>query len=205
MRRSAALLAAALALAPLQLARAQQAAAPTDSALVRDLVRLAREDERERSGLAAAAARRDSSYLRRFVVSDSLRSEWLEALVGERGWPTPALVGDAGVRAAWVLLQHSPDAAFQARMLPDVERAAERGELPRAEVAMLTDRVLLKSGRRQRYGTSFSVRDGRLVPDPIEDLAGLDARRKALGMPDIAAYARLLGQLYGLPVEWPPR
>ena len=190
-------------------ARAQQASPPPaavlDSALLRDLLRLAAEDQAGRSGLAAAAARQDTAFLQRFVVADSLRSEWLEALVGERGWPTPAQVGPAGVRAAWTLLQHSPDAAFQARMLPEVERAAARGELPRADVAMLTDRVLVKSGRPQRYGTSFSVKDGRLVADPTEDLPGLAARRAAMGMPEMAAYARKLGELYGLPVDWPPR
>ena len=199
------LLAGSLAWLP-SAAHAQAApAVAVDSALLRDLLRLAAEDQAGRSGIAMAAARQDTSYLKRFVVADSLRSAWLEALVGERGWPTPAMVGDEGMRAAWTLLQHSPDVAFQARMLPEVERAAARGELPRADVAMLTDRVLVKTGRPQRYGTSFAVKDGRLVADPIEDLAGLASRRAALGMPEMAAYTRLLGELYGLPVDWPPR
>lgn len=205
MRVAFAFMIAAAAAAPAAALAQQGGAAAVDSSLQRDLLRLAAEDQVGRSGLAAAAARQDTLYLKRFVAADSLRSEWLEALVGERGWPTPALVGAEGVRAAWTLLQHSPDTAFQARMLPEVERAAARGELPRADVAMLTDRVLVKSGRRQRYGTSFSVKDGRLVADPIEDVAGLAARRAELGMPEMSAYAKLLGELYGLPVDWPPR
>ena len=206
MRSFLPILATLLALAPgVTGAQRPAAGAASDSALRSDLLRLAVEDQAGRAAIAAAAARQDTLFLMRFVAADSLRSEWLEALVGERGLPTPALVGADGVRAAWTLLQHSPDAAFQSRMLPEVERAATRGELPRAEVAMLTDRVLVKSGRPQRYGTSFSVKGDRLVADPIEDLANLAARRAALGMPAMADYARKLGELYGLPVEWPPR
>lgn len=194
------LLCAAASLAPAPLA-AQ--ATPADSALQRDLVRLAAEDDAERAKLRDAVAREDFAFLRRFLAADSLRSEWLKVVVAERGWPSRPTVGDAGVKAAWSLLQHSADAAFQARLLPEVDRAAGRGELSSAEVAMMTDRVLVKTGRPQRYGTSFTERDGRLVADSIEDRAGLEARRAAKGMPPMADYARMLGELYGLPVEWP--
>lgn len=187
-------------LAPVRLA-AQ--ATPADSSLQRDLLRLAAEGEAERAQLRAAVLSEDFGYLRRFLASDSLRTEWLKVVVAERGWPSRAAVGEAGVKAAWSLLQHSADGAFQARLLPEVDRAAARGELSPAEVAMMTDRVLVKTGRPQRYGTSFRERAGRLVPDSIEDRAGLEARRAAKGMPPMAEYARLLGELFGLPVEWP--
>ena len=176
---------------------------PADSSLQRDLLRLAAEDDAERATLRAAVLREDFAILRRFLAADSLRSEWLKVVVAERGWPSRAAVGAAGVQAAWSLLQHSSDVAFQARLLPDVERAAGRGELSPAEVAMLTDRVLVKTGRPQRYGTSFTERAGRLVADSIADRAGLEARRAAKGMPPMADYVRMLGALYGLPVEWP--
>jgi hypothetical protein len=195
-----ALLSGAAGIAPAPLA-AQ--ATPADSALQRDLLRLAAEDDAERAKLRAAVLREDFGFLRRFLAADSLRSEWLKVVVAERGWPGRAAVGEAGVKAAWSLLQHSSDVAFQARLLPDVERAAERGELPPAEVAMMTDRVLVKTGRPQRYGTSFTERAGRLVADSIDDRPGLEARRAARGMPSMADYTRMLGELYGLPVEWP--
>ena len=186
------------------LSRAPATAPASDTALRRDLLRLAAEDQRSREGLAAAAARGDTVYMRRFLTADSLRSLWLSTLVAERGWPTALAVGADGVRAAFTLLQHSPDPAFQARMLPLVERAAVANELPSADVAMLTDRVLVQAGKAQRYGSSFRVRNGRLVPDPVDDVAGLDERRRAVGMPPMADYARLLGEIYGLPVDWPP-
>ena len=69
---------------------------------------------------------------------------------------------------------------------------------------MLTDRVLVHAGKPQRYGTSFSVKNGRLVADPIEQVERLDERRASVGLPAMAAYAKLLGELYALPVDWPP-
>jgi hypothetical protein len=60
------------------------------------------------------------------------------------------------------------------------------------------------TGRPQRYGSQFSVQNGRLIPDSIEDLPGLEAHRTAVGLPSMAEYVRMLGQMYGLPITWPP-
>ena len=64
--------------------------------------------------------------------------------------------------------------------------------------------MLVRHGHGQRYGQSFSVQDGKLVADPIDDLPGLEARRAAKGLPPMKDYVRLLGELYSLPVVWPP-
>jgi hypothetical protein len=42
------------------------------------------------------------------------------------------------------------------------------------------------------------------VPASITDLAGVDARRAAVGLPPMADYVRMLGEMYQLPVVWPP-
>ena len=88
--------------------------------------------------------------------------------------------------------------------MPVLETHARAGELTPSSVAMLTDRVLVRAGRAQRYGSSFEVVDGRLVAHRIEDIAGLDARRASVGLAPMAEYVRKLGEVYKLPVEWPP-
>lgn len=175
-----------------------------DSALARELIRMGEEDQAGRGDLARAVTRGDTAVLRRFMAGDSVRTTRLQRIVAEHGWPTRSLAGPEAAMAAWLLLQHSPDNAWQARMLPSLERAAAAHEIRPQDLAMLTDRVLVHSGKPQRYGNSFSVRDGRLVPDPIERLDGLDARRAAVGLPPMAEYARVLGEMNGLPVDWPP-
>ena len=90
-------------------------------------------------------------------------------------------------------------------MLPEVWRAAERGDVKPSEAAMLTDKVRLSAGKPQLYGSSFELVEGRLRPHPIEDLEGLEARRARVGLPPMAEYARVLAEVYKLPVDWPPK
>ena len=55
------------------------------------------------------------------------------------------------------------------------------------EVAMLEDRIRTFEGRPQRYGTQFDWDEhGRLSPLPLEDPAGVDARRRAIGLGPLA-------------------
>ena len=180
-----------------------QSATPQRPELRAELLQLREDDQAARVGFALAVSRNDADYLRRLQESDSRREARLKAIVATEGWPSTDLVGRDGVEAAWLLLQHSTDIAWQANMLPVLERAAEAGDVRREDVALLTDRVLVRSGRAQRYGSSFSIIGGRLIADPIEDEGNVDARRAAVGLPPMAEYAKLLSELNSLPVEWP--
>ena len=200
----------ALAFLPLASACAQQKAAspepaPANPTLRDELLRLGREDQAARDGFGPAAAANDTAYMRRLMRGDSLRTARLREIVQQHGWPGRRLVGREAAKSAWLMLQHADALDLQQTMLPKLWAAADSGEVSRGEVAMLTDRVLLRSGKRQRYGSGFSMRDGRLVLDSVETMDGLDARRAAVGLPPMAEYARVLGEVYKVPVVWPPR
>jgi hypothetical protein len=179
-------------------------AAAWSAVMADSLSRLGREDQDGREALAQAATSGDTVTLLRSLRADSARSRWLRGAVRERGWPARAAVGDSAAEAAWLILQHTPFYDWQEEMLPTLEALAARGELRPADLALFTDRVLVHRGQPQRYGSQFSVAGGRLVPSPIADLPGLDARRAAVGLPPMAEYARMLGEMYSLPVAWPP-
>ena len=127
----------------------------------------------------------------------------LKEIVHLYGWPSRALVGKEGEAAAFLLVQHadaSPD--FQKQCLPLIQKGASKGEIPKEAVAMLTDRVLLHEGKKQLYGTQF-IRNaaGEWVPRQLAiEYARLrdqvDARRKSLGLPPLAEYAKALRQFY---------
>jgi hypothetical protein len=143
-------------------------------------------------GFAAAAER--------LRAIDARHTARLKEIVATRGWPSRILAGADGASAAWLLVQHADaDPAFQERCLPLLERAAGQGEVSRQDVALLTDRVLRAQGRRQRYGTQFLMVGGRLQREPTEDEAGLEERRRAVGLPPMAEYERILRQAYGRP------
>lgn len=123
------------------------------------------------------------------MMQDLVHTEWLKAHVAEHGWPSVAEAGPRGANAAWLLAQHADmDPAFQLRALQLMEPLVAAGEANAANFAALSDRVSLKLSGTQRYGTQLSCRDGARVALLLEDAAGVDARRAAVGMAPLADY-----------------
>ena len=168
------------------------------------LIRLGREDQEGRGALAQAMVRQDTAVMLASMRADSAHTRWLRTAVARYGWPIRSSVGDSAATSAWLILQHSPDTAWQAAMLPELEQLGRRGELRLPDVALLTDRVLVHRGEPQRYGSQFNIVDGRLVPAPIADLPGLNARRASVELPPMTEYVRMLSEQMKLPVSWPP-
>lgn len=182
--------------------------APDSQAVVaalRDtLIRLGSEDQAGRDSIGLAVAGNDTALLQRFMRADSARTRWLRAVVAKSGWPRRSVVGDTAASAAWLIVQHSPINEFQEQMLPILESEAKRGEVRAADVAMLLDRVRVHQGKPQQYGTQFELKNKRLVPNAIAEMAILDSLRKSVGLPPMAEYVKMLESVYRFPVQWPP-
>lgn len=129
---------------------------------------------------------------------------WLKSVVAEHGWPGRALVGAAAASAASRLVQHATgELDFRRHCLELVRAAAERGDVPRREVAYLTDTIRLAEGRPQVYGTKFERVGGRLRPRPLEEPDSVDQRRAALGMEALERYAERLRERFPDPPDLP--
>ena len=153
-------------------------------------------DQRVREGFGAGG-RIDSAQAIAMARTDSSNSSWLNAYVARWGWPTSAQVGREAVDAAFLIVQHAVhDTAFMRAMLPHIQDAHRRGDLGGGSVAMLTDRLEVKAGHRQIYGTQLSLQNGRWVLDPIADSTGVDARRARMGLPPLADYLRLVDSVF---------
>ncbi|HKP29003.1 MAG TPA: DUF6624 domain-containing protein [Gemmatimonadales bacterium] len=149
------------------------------------------EDQRVREGFGVGG-KLDSAQIALMMHTDSANTSWLKSQIERSGWPTVAQVGTEAVNAAFLIVQHAVhDTAFMRAMLPVIQESHRRGDLDGGAVAMLTDRVEVKAGHPQIYGTQLSLKDGRWVLDPIADSAGVDARRRRMGLPPLAEYLRL--------------
>jgi hypothetical protein len=125
---------------------------------------------------------------------------WLKQVVSEVGWPGTSMVGEDGAHAAWLLAQHADsDPQFQRRCLGLLAQAAAYGEALPAELAYLTDRVLLAEGTAQEYGTQFESREGRWVPQWLRDPGTVDERRAAMGLGTLAENTARIAAEYGMP------
>jgi hypothetical protein len=126
-----------------------------------------------------------------------MNTTFLRRVVAEQGWPGKTLVGTDGADAAFLLVQHADrDTAFQAQVLPLMERAFVAGQVSGQHLALLTDRLAVARGRPQVYGSQADVVAGHVILKPIADSAGVDARRARVGLPPLAEYVRVLDSLY---------
>jgi hypothetical protein len=139
------------------------------------------------------------------AAADDENLPWLRQVIADVGWPGKSLVGEDGAHAAWLLAQHADsDPAFQRQCLDLLTAAVEHGEATIVQQAYLTDRVLLKEGQPQEYGTQAIGRDGRFVPRKLRDPDHVDERRASVGLPPLAGYlARMAENHAPQPVRIP--
>src|SRR6516225_2415670 len=121
-------------------------------------------------------------------------------MITDIGWPGRSIVGDDGADAAWLLVQHADhDPAFQRQCLELLTVAARHGEATNAQVAYLTDRVLLAEGKPQEFGTQTTGRNGQWVPCDLRDPGHVDQRRAAMSLGSLADNLARITEEYGPP------
>ena len=160
---------------------------PTNEALRRELLEMARLDHVTRAELVASGDLFGAGYEPRMARVHARNAQRLRRVIESVGWPGTDLVGPDGAEAAWLVLQHAiaePD--LLRRALPLLETAAREGRADPAHAAMLEDRIRFFEGRPQRYGTQVDWdADGNLSPGEVEDPRGLADRRLAVGLPPL--------------------
>ncbi len=171
-----------------------EADAQLDSALRKDL--LVRFDSDQIVRTRSMTSPEDHPNQRAMTKIDSSNTAFLKEEIRTHGWPAPERVGPDGVKAAFFFVQHSPDPAFQEKMLPILENEADRNRIDKQEVAMLLDRVLVHRHEQQIYGSQFEERGSVLVAYPILDEMHVDERRLDVGMLPIGLYAAFLNYQY---------
>jgi hypothetical protein len=170
---------------------------PRDDALRAELLRRVDEDQAARKALIGGRPL-DPAALKAMEAIDRKNTAWLKGVVDARGWPGKSLVGDDGAHAAWLLVQHADrDREFQRRCLGLLREAQHKGEATGQDLAYLTDRLLVADGKKQLYGTQFrKAGEGPMEPNPIEDEANVDRRRKEVGLMPMAEYAAFVRAMY---------
>jgi enterochelin esterase-like enzyme len=114
----------------------------------------------------------------------------LESIAKEHGWPGVRLVGKAGSLAAFLILQHS-ELEIQEKYIGIFRTAVANGDAQGADLAMLEDRILMRHGKKQIYGSQLTMVDGKPVLYPIEDEEHVDERRAQVGLPSLKEYLKL--------------
>lgn len=138
----------------------------------------------------------DSLDILRQKAIDEANTKILDKLLQNYGWPTREMVGNEGVEAAFLIVQHA-DPNYQKKMLPSIKASFERGDLEGAKYALLVDRVLVNDGLPQRYGSQAKIEEGYIVLFPLENSERVDMLRESLGLEPLSSYIRGMEVLYG--------
>ncbi|MBT8101827.1 MAG: hypothetical protein KJO95_02595 [Gammaproteobacteria bacterium] len=162
-----------------------------NEALQTELLAMADRDERVRSELASTGELFDGYNARMAAVHEQNAKE-IARVIEQYGWPGVSLVGNEGMEAACLVLQHAiANPELQRKCLPLLKKAAEIGDVPAVHVAYLEDRICCFEGRPQRYGTQFDWDvNGALSPQPLEDPQQVDRYRESVGLGPLSEKTR---------------
>jgi hypothetical protein len=139
----------------------------------------------------------DAQFTAHIAEIDAQNTAWLEKVIEQYGLPGNSLVGEDGANAVFLIIQHSPNLEFQRKCLALMELAVGQGEASALQLAYLTDRIRIREGKYQFYGTQGQCQsDGMIVPFLIEDEQNVDERRKAIGLEPIAEYFAQMNEFY---------
>jgi hypothetical protein len=128
---------------------------------------------------------------------DSINLIKVIKILSEKGWVGKDVVGVQANQTLFLVIQHS-DLKYQQKYLPMMREAVKKGNANPGNLAYLEDRVALREGRRQIYGSQSSKNKmtNKLYISPMIDPDNVDKRRAEVGLGTMAEYAAKMN------IEW---
>jgi len=129
----------------------------------------------------------------------------LNDIIDDIGYPTVDKVGKEASEAAWLIIQHAiAQPHFMKKCLKLLEEAVCEHKANPINLAYLTDRIAVFEGKPQLYGTQFDWdENGQLNPQPIDDLAKVNQRRKSIELNTLQKQVKLMRKQAGQEKQLP--
>jgi hypothetical protein len=176
------------------------AMAQVDIGLQNQLVKMAEQNQQIRQSLIKYDPENVPIALQSVATEiNNLHTQTLKEIINLHGWPSKKQIGGKGIQSAFVLVQHSQDLAFQQDMLPFIIQSyLDKDGIEGQDVAQFTDKVSIKLGKKQVFGTQAELVDGKIVFAEIDNEKTVDPLRAQMGMPPLAEYKKTLENFYDL-------
>ena len=123
------------------------------------------------------------------MEKDSINLIKVSKILDEQGWLGRDVIGGQGNQTLFLVIQHS-DLETQEKYLPMMREAVKKNNANPSSLALLEDRVALRKGERQIYGSQIG-RDqetGEHYVLPLDDPMHVDERRAAVGLSPLQDY-----------------
>ena len=121
---------------------------------------------------------------------DAVNLKKVVAILDKYGWMGPEEIGGQGNQTLFLVIQHA-DLDVQLKYLPAMREAVKNRKAQPSALALLEDRVALRQGKRQIYGSQVGMdKNGKAFVSPLEDPDNVDKRRAEVGLQPLADYVR---------------
>lgn len=123
--------------------------------------------------------------------TDSVNLIIISKILDERGWLGKNIIGNSGNMTLFLVIQHS-DQKTQEKYLPMMREAVKNGNAQPSGLALLEDRVALRQGKKQIYGSQIGTdnKTGISFVQDLEDPENVDKRRLEVGLQPLADYVK---------------
>ena len=100
------------------------------------------------------------------------------------------VIGREGNRTLFLVIQHA-NISTQEKYLPMMREAVKNHKASASHLALLEDRIALRQGKKQIYGSQIATaKDGTVYIQPLDDPDNVDKRRAAAGLGPLADYVQ---------------
>jgi len=139
------------------------------------------------------------AHWKTIMEKDSLNLIKIQKILDERGWLGPDIVGDQGNMTLFLVIQHA-DLETQEKYLPMMREAVSKGNANASNLALLEDRVALRKGENQIYGSQIGMNQetGEFYVLPLIDPDNVDKRRSEVGLGKIQDYISNWGMTWNV-------
>jgi hypothetical protein len=131
--------------------------------------------------------------------TDSINLMEVEKILDEHGWLGADEVGASGNTALWLVIQHSSQ-EVQEKYLPMMREAVSEGKALPCHLALLEDRVNVRQGKKQMYGSQPDTdpETGEYCVSSLEDPDNVDERRLDAGLDKLGEYMSQWGVTWNI-------
>lgn len=125
------------------------------------------------------------------LQNDSINLLKVKKILDERGWVGKDKVGAQANSTLFLVIQHS-DLETQKKYLPMMKEAVKNGNADSGSLALLIDRIEIREGRKQIYGSQIGINPNTKTEYvlPVIDPDNVDKRRTEVGLGSMSDYVK---------------
>jgi|JI10StandDraft_1071094.scaffolds.fasta_scaffold53323_2 hypothetical protein len=123
-------------------------------------------------------------------IKDSINLIKVVEILDKYGWLGADVVGGIGNMTLFLVIQHS-DLQTQLKYLPMMREAVKNKNASPSDIALLEDRVLMRQGKKQIYGSQISRnKNGEFYVAALADPDNVDKLRAEMNLQPLAEYVK---------------